>query len=55
MFAARASSFAVGFACASAAGFFVVRKDVLASHERLAARCATLADRVDALERASAK
>jgi|TARA_B110000003_G_scaffold264021_1_gene288395 hypothetical protein len=50
MFTTRASSFAVGFAVASAGGFYVIKEEIQKNHEALARECSTLCDRVKALE-----
>jgi len=50
MFTTRASSFAVGFAMASAGSFYVIREEIQKNHEALARECSTLCDRVKALE-----
>jgi len=51
MFATRVSSFAVGFSLASAAGFYIIKKDVETNHAALAKECEDLVARVRALER----
>lgn len=52
LFATRVSSFAVGFAAASAGGFWVLKQDIEKSHQELTTTCSTLAARVAALEKA---
>ena len=50
MFATRVSSFAVGFAVASAGSFYVIREDIRKNHQTLADECRDLVARVRALE-----
>ena len=50
MFTTRVSSFAVGFALASAGSFYVIREDIRKNHESVAAECRDLVARVRALE-----
>ena len=50
MFTTRVSSFAVGFALASAGSFYVIREDIRKNHESVATGCRDLVARVRALE-----
>ena len=50
MFTTRVSSFAVGFALASAGSFYVIREDIRKIYESVATECRDLVARVRALE-----